>query len=166
MVANGVKSKGHRIFSGVPQGGKWSAPLWDFEISTLQDLDIYGLLISYADDCSLLYEVTDQNREILIDDINGDLQKLEEWGVLWHVSFAPDKTHSLLVSRRHSPFDISGIHFRLCKLESVFIVTSSVTFQPQSHFRCSGVQSFLLWPKRAYRGIPLLLSAHRYLWPH
>ena len=35
---------------------------------------------------------------------------------------------------------------RLCKLESVFIVSSSVTFQPQSHFRCSGVQSFLLWP--------------------
>ena len=36
----------------------------------------------------------------------------------------------------------------MCKLESVFIVTSSVTFQPQSHFRCSGVQSFLLWPKQ------------------
>ena len=137
MVANGVKSKGHRIFSGVPQGGKWSAPLWDFEISTLQDLDIYGLLISYADDCSLLYEVTDQNREILIDDINGDLQKLEEWGVLWHVSFAPDKTHSLLVSRRHSPFDISGIHFMSEPVGEVkemklvgFILDNKWTFEP------------------------------------
>ena len=57
------------------------------------------LLISYADGCLFLYEVTDQNREILIDDINDDLQKLEEWRVIWHASFAPDKTHSLLVSR-------------------------------------------------------------------
>ena len=37
------------------------------------------------------------------------------------------------------------IKLRLCKLESVFVITFSVTFQPQSHFWCSGVQSFLLW---------------------
>ena len=29
---------------------------------------------------------------------------------------------------------------RLCKLESVFVVSFSVTFQPQSHLWCSGVR--------------------------
>ena len=137
VFANGVKSKRHPIYSGVPQGGKWSAPLWDFEISTLQDLDLFGLLMSYADDCSLLYEVTDQNRETLIDDINADLQKLEDWGVLWHVSFAPDKTHSMLVSRRDKPFDISGLHFMsepvgpVTEMKLVgFILDSNWTFGP------------------------------------
>ena len=67
--------------------------------------------MSYADDCSLLYEVTDQNRETLINDINVDLHKLEDWGVRWHVSFAPDKTHSMLVSMRDEPFDISCLRF-------------------------------------------------------
>ena len=73
----------------------------------------------------------------MIDDSNGDLQKIEEWGVLWHVSFAPDKTHSLLVSRRHSPFDVSGIHFmsepvgevKEMKLVS-FILDNKWTFEP------------------------------------
>ena len=111
VFANGVKSKQHSIYSGVPQGGKWSAPLWDFDISALQDLDLFGLLTNYADNCSLLYEVTDQNRETLIDDINADLQKLEDWGVRWYVSFAPDKAHSMLVSRRNEPSDTSGLHF-------------------------------------------------------
>jgi hypothetical protein len=137
VVTNGVKSKRQSIYSGVPQGGKWSAPLWDFEISTLQDLDLFGLLISYADDCSLLYEVTHQNKHTLVDKINEDLAKLEDWGVLWHVSFAPDKTHSMLVSRRQVPFDISRLHFmsepigQVTEMKLVgFILDSDWTFGP------------------------------------
>jgi hypothetical protein len=55
------KSKKHRIFSSVPQGGKMSAPLWDFDISTFDDLDLFAILFSYADDCTLFYEITDEN---------------------------------------------------------------------------------------------------------
>ena len=62
VVVGADSSKERRIYSSVPQGGKWSAPLWDFEISTLVDLDLSGLLMSYADDCSLVYQIYKSNR--------------------------------------------------------------------------------------------------------
>ena len=110
VVTGSERSSRKQIFSGVPQGGKWSAPLWDFEISTLDELGLDGLL-SYADDCSLVYEVSDENASSIIDTINLDLQKLSDWGITWHVSFEPTKTYAMVVSRKRCPFDAAGISF-------------------------------------------------------
>ena len=99
------------MYSSVPQGGKWSAPLWDFEISTLGDLDLVGELMSYADDCSLVYVVDEHNRGSVVADVNKDLAQLMDWGIEWHVSFEPTKTHSIVISRQDAPFDASGVQF-------------------------------------------------------
>ena len=114
VVVGGESSKLRRIRSSVPQGGKWSAPLWDFEIATLEDLNLEGILLSYADDCSLLYKIDKNNRDTVTATVNSDLAALQEWGIEWHVSFEPSKTHSLVISRKRSPsnpFDPSAINF-------------------------------------------------------
>ena len=64
VVVGEDKLKQREIFSSVPQGGKWSAPLWDFEIATIGDIDLEGLIFRYADVCSLFYEITKGNRAI------------------------------------------------------------------------------------------------------
>jgi hypothetical protein len=130
-------SAAHRIFSGVPQGGKWSAPLWNFEISTLQDLGLTGQLLCYADDACLIYEITKDNKATLLDAINADLQLLEDWGKLWFVSFEPSKTHSIVISRKRVPFDSTGISFLMGLVKQVktmklvgFIIDDKWTFKP------------------------------------
>ena len=128
-----------RIYSSVPQGGKWSAPLWDFEISTLDDIDLNGLLMSYADDCSLVYRIHQANRSEIIDNVNQDLAKLESWGVEWHVSFEPSKTHSMVISRKSvaNAFKANGIYFMGSTVEPVeelklvgFIFDPRMTMKP------------------------------------
>ena len=64
MVVGRVRSSLKRITSSVPQGGKWSANLWDFDICTIEELDIDGS-IDYADALSILYEVTNDNKHFL-----------------------------------------------------------------------------------------------------
>lgn len=78
VVRGAMKSKRKRITSGVPQGGKWSAPLWDFDIGTLDELGI-DELFGYANDLGLVYVVDNPNKSEIIDHINQDFTKLEKW---------------------------------------------------------------------------------------
>ena len=72
VVVCTVRSALKRNISSVPQGGKFSHNLWNFDISTLEELDIGGL-IAYADDCGILYKITADNKDTIIDEINKDL---------------------------------------------------------------------------------------------
>ena len=67
-------------------------------------------MITYADDCEILYEITAaDNKDTIIDEINQDLQALADWGMEWHASFAVDKTEAGLISRKKVPFDVSRL---------------------------------------------------------
>ena len=82
VVSNGKTSKKREIFSSVPQGGKLSPPLWDFDISEMHTVvSAEAELFCYADDCGLWYELTEDNREMIIDIVNLDLLKLKQWGI-------------------------------------------------------------------------------------
>ena len=103
VVHNGEKSSLKEIFSGVPQGAKWSPKFWDFDISELEHYISYlGMLICYADDCGVWYEVTDANRESIVGSINSDLVNVLAWGADNKTTFEPSKTHFTLMSRRNS----------------------------------------------------------------
>jgi hypothetical protein len=100
------------IFSGVPQGAKWSPKLWDFDISELPDaLSSWALtlLVSYADDCALWHEITAGNRSSIISIVNKDLESLVRWGEDNRTEFEPTKTKMMVVSRKRVPFDPTGI---------------------------------------------------------
>ena len=78
VVCNGKASTVRQIFSGVPQGAKWSPSLWAFDISELPTvISISGTLVRYADDSALWYEFKPGvSRDEIIDPINSDLAAL------------------------------------------------------------------------------------------
>ena len=76
VVRGMARSKRRNITSSVPQGGKLSAPLWDFDIATLDELGIEELF-GYADDLGLVYIVDADNKASIIQHINEDFDKLE-----------------------------------------------------------------------------------------
>ena len=112
VVSNGETSKICEIFSSVPQGGKLSPPLWDFDINDMHTvISAAAELFCYADDCGLWYELTESNREMIIDIVNLDLLKLKQWGIKNKTTFEPSKTFMIVMSNRAVPFDPTGINF-------------------------------------------------------
>ena len=111
VVAGGKASSKKEIYSGVPQGAKWSPKLWNFDISEMPTvLGEEAIPFNYADDSGLVYVITELNRDTIIDTVNADLQALLDWGADNHTTFEPKKTHMMVVSKKESrAFDPTGI---------------------------------------------------------
>ena len=93
VVIAGMKSSVKQIYSGVPQGAKWSSFLWDFDISEMGEV-ISGDAVpfGYADDVSLWYEVNpNSDVNCVIQTINEDLAALKAWGDNNHTTFEKSK---------------------------------------------------------------------------
>ena len=60
------------------------------------------MLICYADDCGVWYEITDANRDSIVNTINSDLVNVLTWGEDNKTTFEPTKTHFTLISWRNS----------------------------------------------------------------
>ena len=113
VVAAGRSSSLKQIFSGVPQGAKWSSLLWDFDISEMcEDLEGGAIPFGYADDVSLWYEI-DPKRDLseIVADINKDLAHLLQWGTDNNTTFEKSKMEMVVVSQKRSPFDPTGATF-------------------------------------------------------
>ena len=105
VVSRSSSSTREQIFSGVPQGAKWSPLLWDFDISEMPEVvSNEGGSICYADDNGLWYKVTDSNRACLIGTINDDLEAPEAWGRDNKTTFEASKNLAMVVSRKKIPF--------------------------------------------------------------
>jgi hypothetical protein len=138
VVNNGKSSADKELFSSVPQGGKWSPPLWDFDISEMdQWISKLDELICYADDSGLWYEITAENTDYMIQGINADLESLMEWGRDNKTTFEADKTAMMLVSNKRRPFDITGIRiggFPVKQVEDLklvgYLFDQKMTFGP------------------------------------
>ena len=93
VVCQGDTSTLLEIFSGVPQGAVWSPSFWDFDIADMpEEISSEGDDFSFADDCGLWYEVTQDNYDIITTIINSDLERLVKWGERNHTTFEPEKT--------------------------------------------------------------------------
>ena len=111
VVASGKTSSIKEIFSSVPQGGKFSPPLWDFDISEMADLlcNMVQFFI-YADDVALWYEIDVFNRREMTNTINGDMAALKVWGDNNKNTFELDKTFCMVSSQKKKPFDTPGLN--------------------------------------------------------
>ena len=135
VVCNGDTSTARAIYSGVPQGARWSPILWDFDISELPGVvSQYAEIGCYADGMWLWYDITDQNRDHIVDIVNLDLQSLLEWADDNRTTFEPDKTAMMVVSGKRSPFVPVGISmggFEVEHMDSVkatgFVFDSKLT---------------------------------------
>ena len=106
VVCEGDVSTLIQIFSAVPQGAVWSPDFWDFDISELPDaISSEGDEFCYADDVGLWYEITAENRDVIIAIINLDLQGLVNWGNDNLTTFEPSKASFIVVSRKKDPFN-------------------------------------------------------------
>ena len=63
----------------------------------------------YADDLWLWYEITDLNRDTIIDVANLDLQHLMQWAACNLTTFETNKTYMMVVSNHDFPFDPTGV---------------------------------------------------------
>lgn len=140
VVCQGDVSSKKQIFSGVPQGAVWSPSFWNFDIADLPDaVSAEGDDFEYADDCGLWYEVTDENKAVIVAIINNDLDNLIKWGQDNLTTFEPEKTTFTVVSRKRDPFDpfenSAGIRMGGLQVEQVsevklvgFLFDSKLTF--------------------------------------
>lgn len=113
VVAAGISSNKKQIFSGVPQGGKWSLFLWDFDICEMCDcLSDFALPFGYADDDSLWFELLPGMSAVqLVFNINQDLARLKAWGDDNNTTFEKTKMELVVISQKHTPLSPAGIVF-------------------------------------------------------
>ena len=88
---------GNFTHAGVPQGSILGPLLFLLYINDI--LNVIGSNIRlFADDTSLFIIVEDPLTAA--GSLNTDLDRISEWAATWLVSFNPDKTESLLISRK------------------------------------------------------------------
>ena len=88
--------------TGVPQGGVWSPLLFNLYVRHLPSQLGSCLLVSYADDSTLLKVIpTKDLRLSAAAEINADLSRIAVWGKSYHIEFEPSKSATICVSLKH-----------------------------------------------------------------
>ena len=103
VAVNGYTSNEYKIGASVPQGSVLGPLLWNIYFNDI--LQLIPEAYAYADDCTLSYTCSDDDRKETILRINETLKLISEWGEKWQVTLAPEKTQVMLISRRREPVD-------------------------------------------------------------
>jgi hypothetical protein len=97
VVINNVSSDWGFIKAGVPQRSILGPLFFKIFINDIV-IDIQSAIKLFADDTSL-YLIID-NPQTTADILNRDLDKIHTWSTNWLVSFSPQKTETMTISRK------------------------------------------------------------------
>ena len=97
VIFPGVNSDWSKIFAGVPQGSILGPLLFLVFINDIVN-EIGSCIRLFADDTSLFIIVDDP--VVSAERLNADLVKILQWAETWLVTFNPNKTESLVISRK------------------------------------------------------------------
>ena len=97
VVVNGQSSRPSPVRASVPQGSVLGPVLWNVYIDDL--LRQLSSVVAYADDCTLSRSYCRLDSRRAINELNKQLRVVEQWGELWQVNFAPEKTQAMVISR-------------------------------------------------------------------
>ena len=97
VVINNSFSDWKNINAGVPQGSILGPLLFLIFINDIVD-DIQSTVKLFADDTSLYLIVDEPNTAV--ETLNNDLSKIHTWSKQWLVSFNPNKTETMTLSRK------------------------------------------------------------------
>lgn len=100
VVIHGVNSSTHKIGASVPQGSVLGPLLWNVYFNDL--LNLVPESHAYADDCTLTIRYKTEERASAVTTTNQHLSNISRWGEIWQVSFAPEKTQAMEVTRHHN----------------------------------------------------------------
>ena len=98
VVVNGRTSSEYPIEASVPQGSVLGPLLWNVYLNDI--LQLIPQAHAYADDCTLSFTLDNQNREDTAQHITSTLGLITAWSNKWQVTFAPEKTQAMLITRR------------------------------------------------------------------
>lgn len=97
VVINGYKSDGKPVLAGVPQGSVLGPLLFIIYINDIVD-GINCNIRLFADDTSIYVIIDDHT--IAVDHRNSDLNRISNWANTWQVNFNPNKTETVLFTRK------------------------------------------------------------------
>ena len=110
VVINGQTSGPSPVEASVPQGSVLGPILWNIYIDDL--LQQLTTVAAYADDCTLSRTYCRPDSQRAVRELNRQLRLVEQWGEMWQVSFAPEKTQAMVISR--SPGASQAVSGQLC----------------------------------------------------
>lgn len=97
VVVNGQSSGPSPVLASVPQGSVLGPVLWNIYIDDL--LRQLSTVAAYADDCTLSRSYCRLDSRRAVTELNKQLRLVEQWGEMWQVNFAPEKTQAMVISR-------------------------------------------------------------------
>lgn len=99
VVINGKESSEIRINAGVPQGSILGPLFFLLFINDIV-LEIGCCIKLFADDTTIYIIIENPNTDAQL--LNNDLSKVHQWSHNWLVKFNPQKTESMLITRKHN----------------------------------------------------------------
>lgn len=110
VKVNGKISSFETVYCGTPQGGVLSGLLFNIYVNSIFELNLYGNLFLYCDDCNLVSIENDPKN--LKTFIEHDLLLISEWLKFHHLSPNANKTKYILFHNRkkHEYFTVSSLN--------------------------------------------------------
>ena len=96
VIVNNIPSSNASVTSGIPQGSVLGPILFILYINDLPDLVLSETYL-FADDTKLFRHIIDFKSA---EELQGDLNKLQEWSSTWLLKFHPDKCKVLTLGNR------------------------------------------------------------------
>ena len=107
VVINGKSSSTYKIGASVPQGSVLGPLFWNIYFNDI--LHLIPEASAFADDCTLSFPCKDNDHKTTVIHINETLKSVLSWGNKWQVTLAPEKTQTMLISRRERPSNLPDI---------------------------------------------------------
>ena len=135
VVINGKASNWINVTSGVPQGSVLGPVLFLVYINDI-DEGVTGIISKFADDTKIASTVACNNQ---VKEMQNNLDRLSEWGKIWHMSFNTDKCKVLHIGYRNEKaiYNLNGIQLKSVDSEVDLGVTISSNLKPSQ--QCSEV---------------------------
>ena len=113
---NGCLSEVHTTQRGLPQGSVLSPTLFNIYINDITQVVNNSSMALFADDIAIWNR--NQNIEILGQELQGDLNKIESWSNLWKLKLSVPKTKAMVFTKKT---EVTEVHLKLydLKLECV-----------------------------------------------